>query len=118
MVAVGRGGRRSIDGKATPCGTSLMNWPRTHRFQAFACAWKREGLVAGGLGKSMAAQSVEEELAELAALVREAEALGIDPWPPEKKERPWAKWALGSFMIVLMLSAVSKVLFRFVSIEG
>ena len=58
------------------------------------------------------------ELAELAALVREAEALGIDPWPPEKKERPWAKWALGSFMIVLMLSAVSKVLFRFVSIEG
>ena len=95
-----------------------MNWPRTHRFQAFACAWKREGLVAGGLGKFMAAQSVEEELAELAALVREAEALGIDPWPPEKKERPWAKWALGSFMIVLMLSAVSKVLFRFVSIEG
>ena len=66
----------------------------------------------------MAAQSVEEELAELAALVREAEELGIDPWPPEKKERSCAKWAFGSFMIVLMLSAVSKVLFRFVSIEG
>ena len=32
----------------------------------------------------MAAQSMEEELQELAALVREAEALGIDPWPPEK----------------------------------
>jgi|TARA_X000001036_G_scaffold439076_1_gene488805 hypothetical protein len=64
----------------------------------------------------MAAQSVEEELEELAALVREAEALGIDPWPAEKPDRPWARWALGSFMIVLMLSAVSKVLFRFVTI--
>jgi len=64
----------------------------------------------------MAAQSMEEELQELAALVREAEALGIDPWPPEKTERPWARWALGSFMIVLMLSGLSKVLFRFVSI--
>ncbi len=64
----------------------------------------------------MAAQSMEEELQELAALVRKAEALGIDPWPPEKTERPWARWALGSFMIVLMLSAVSKVLFRFVTV--
>ena len=35
----------------------------------------------------MAAQSVEEELQELAALVREAEELGIDPWPPEKPEQ-------------------------------
>ena len=64
----------------------------------------------------MVAQSVEEELAELAVLVEEAERLGFDPWPPQKPERPWAKWALGSFMIVLMLSAVSKVLFRFVTI--
>ena len=64
----------------------------------------------------MAAQSMEEELHELAALVREAEALGIDPWPPEKTERPCARWALGSFMIVLMLSAVSKVLFLFVTV--
>jgi hypothetical protein len=61
----------------------------------------------------MAAQSVEEELQELAALVREAERLGIDPWPPDKPERPWGRWAIGSFMIILMLSAVSKVLFRF-----
>ena len=58
----------------------------------------------------------KEELAELAALVEEAERLGFDPWPPEKPDRPWAKWALGSFMIIMMLSAVSKVLFRFVSI--
>ncbi|DAC22575.1 MAG TPA: hypothetical protein D7H93_04005 [Candidatus Poseidoniales archaeon] len=94
-----------------------MIWARTPRLQGFAYSWKREGLVAACIGKPMAAQSVEEELAELAELVREAERLGIDPWPPEKKERPWAKWALGSFMIILMLSAVSKVLFRFVSIE-
>lgn len=47
----------------------------------------------------MVAQSLEEELAELAALVDEAERLGFDPWPPEKPDRPWAKWALGSFMI-------------------
>tara|TARA_B100000287_G_scaffold415616_1_gene449415 strand:- start:479 stop:700 length:222 start_codon:yes stop_codon:yes gene_type:complete len=65
---------------------------------------------------TMPAQSVEEELAELAALVEEAERLGFDPWPPEKPDRPWARWALGSFLIIMMLSAVSKVLFRFVSI--
>ena len=65
------------------------------------------------LDSIMAAQSVEEHLAELAAIVDEAERLGIDPWPADKPERPWAKWALGSFKIVLMLSAVSKVLFRF-----
>ena len=65
---------------------------------------------------SMPAQSVEEELAELAALVEEAERLGFDPRPPAKPERPWARWAIGSFMIILMVSAVSKVMFRFVSI--
>ena len=68
------------------------------------------------VASDMVAQTLEEELAELAALVDEAERLGFDPWPPEKPDRPWAKWALGSFMIILMLSAVSKVLFRFVSI--
>jgi hypothetical protein len=36
----------------------------------------------------MAAQSMEEELQKLAALVREAERLGIDPWPPDKPKRP------------------------------
>ena len=117
MVAVGRGGRRCNEASVTPSGTSLMIRARTPGLQGFAYSRKREGLVSGCGGKSMAAQSVEEELAELAELVREAERLGIDPWPPEKKERPWARWALGSFMIILMLSAVSKVLFRFVSIE-
>ncbi len=116
MVAVGRGGRRVGVGSATPCGTSLMASPRTHRLQVFVSVWKREGHVSGRLGNHMAAQSVEEHLAELAELVNEAERLGFDPWPPDKQERPWARWALASFMIVLMLSAVSKVLFRFVKL--
>ena len=76
MVAVGRGGQRSNEASLTPSGTSLMIWARTPRLQGFAYSWKREGLVAVCIGKSMAAQSVEEELAELAELVREAERLG------------------------------------------
>ena len=54
----------------------------------------------------MFASSVEEELEQLAALVAEAEALGIDPWPERKPPRPWAKYALASFMIIMMLSWV------------
>ena len=116
MVAVGRGARRSMEGMATPWGTSLMAWARTLRLQGFVCGLKREGHVSRAVGGIMAAQSVEEHLAELAEIVNEAERLGIDPWPADKPERPWAKWALGSFMIILMLSAVSKVLFRFVTV--
>ena len=73
----------------------------------------RECLVGPLSTTCMAAQSVEEELQELAALVREAEALGIDPWPERKPPRPWAKYALASFMIIMMLSWVSKGLYRF-----
>lgn len=116
MVAVGLGGLRSMFGKATPFGTSLMVTRRTLGLQAFVWLEKREGHVSWLAGLSMAAQSVEEHLQELAAIVDEAERLGIDPWPPDKPERPWARWALGSFMIVLMLSAVSKVFFRFAEI--
>ena len=61
----------------------------------------------------MVASSVEEELEQLAALVAEAEALGIDPWPERKPPRPWAKYALASFTIIMMLSWVSKGLYRF-----
>ena len=61
----------------------------------------------------MVASSVDEELGQLAALVAEAEALGIDPWPERKPPRPWAKYALASFMIIMMLSWVSKGLYRF-----
>ena len=59
--------------------------------------------------------SVEEHLAEMADLIEQAEAMGIDLWPETKPARPWAKYALASFMIIMMLSAVSKVLFRFVT---
>ena len=45
----------------------------------------------------MKANSVEEELEHLAMLVKEAEELGIDPWPEKKPPRPWAKFALASF---------------------
>ena len=63
----------------------------------------------------MSHSSVEEHLAEMAELIEQAEAMGIDLWPETKPSRPWAKYALASFMIIMMLSAVSKVLFRFVT---
>ena len=61
----------------------------------------------------MKANSVEEELEHLAMLVKEAEELGIDPWPEKKPPRPWAKFALASFMIIMMLSWVSRWMYRF-----
>jgi hypothetical protein len=64
----------------------------------------------------MKANSVEEELEYLAKLVEEAEALGIDPWPEKKPPRPWAKSALASFMIIMMLSWVSRWMYRFVEV--
>ena len=64
----------------------------------------------------MAHDSVEEHLAELAELVAQAEAMGVDLWPETKPARPWAKYALASFMIIMMLSWVSKVLFRFATV--
>jgi hypothetical protein len=60
------------------------------------------------------ANSVEEHLQQLAVLHQEAEDLGIDLWGEPKPVRPWAKYALASFMIIMMLSWVSKLLFRFV----
>ena len=63
----------------------------------------------------MVHSSVEEHLAEMADLIEQAEAMGIDLWPETKPARPWAKYALASFMIIMMLSAVLKVLFRFVT---
>ena len=64
------------------------------------------------LRNGMKANSVEEELEHLAKLVEEAEALGIDPWPERKQPKPWAKYALASFMILMMLSWVSKWMYR------
>lgn len=62
------------------------------------------------------ADSIEEELALLARVVDEAEKMGIDPWPETKPPRPWAKYAIASFMVIMMLSWVSKILFRFVTV--
>ncbi|MCS5533618.1 MAG: hypothetical protein NZ736_05115 [Candidatus Poseidoniaceae archaeon] len=62
------------------------------------------------------AESIEEELALLARVVDEAEKMGIDPWPETKPPRPWARYAIASFMIIMMLSWVSKILFRFVTV--
>ena len=64
----------------------------------------------------MAHESVEDHLAEMAALIAQAEALGIDLWPETKPVRPWAKYALASFMIIMMLSWVSKGLARFATV--
>ena len=67
-------------------------------------------------GWTMKANSVEEELEHLAKLVEEAEALGIDPWPERKPPKPWAKFALASFMIIMMLSWVSRWMYRFAEV--
>ena len=62
------------------------------------------------------ADTIEEELALLARVVDEAEKMGIDPWPKSKPQRPWAKYAIASFMVIMMLSWVSKILFRFITV--
>tara|TARA_B100001113_G_scaffold326808_1_gene299975 strand:+ start:3893 stop:4090 length:198 start_codon:yes stop_codon:yes gene_type:complete len=53
-------------------------------------------------------ETIEEEL----ALFAEAIEAGIDPFPEPRKETPWAKYATAWFMIVLMISFVSKALNR------
>ena len=70
----------------------------------------------GVSGRPMKASSVEEELEHLAKLVEEAESLGIDPWPQRKPPKPWAKYALASFMILMMISWVSKWMYRFAEV--
>tara|TARA_B110001454_G_scaffold102971_1_gene97089 strand:+ start:131 stop:346 length:216 start_codon:yes stop_codon:yes gene_type:complete len=71
--------------------------------------------VAVVLGLIMA-ETIEEELALLARVVDEAEKMGLDPWPETKPPRPWARYAIASFMVIMMLSWVSKILFRFVTV--
>ena len=61
----------------------------------------------------MTHDSVEEHLAELAELVAQAEAMGVDLWPEPKPARPWAKYALASFMIIMIISWVSRAMVRF-----
>jgi len=54
--------------------------------------------------------SIEDDLAELAAAIE----MGIDPFPPPREKRNWGKIALASFMIIMLISWVSKALMRFV----
>ena len=53
--------------------------------------------------------SIEEDLEMLATSLD----MGIDPFPPPKRPRPWGKYALATFMTIMMLSWVSKILMRF-----
>ncbi len=53
--------------------------------------------------------SIEEDLEMLATSLE----MGIDPFPPPKKPKPWGKYALATFMTIMMLSWVSKILMRF-----
>jgi hypothetical protein len=53
-------------------------------------------------------QTIEEELAIIAAALD----AGIDPFPPIKESKPLAKIALGWFMIIIMITWVSDILYR------
>ena len=53
-------------------------------------------------------ETIEEEL-EIIAAALEA---GIDPFPPKKESRPLGRIALGWFMIIIMVSWVSEILYR------
>jgi hypothetical protein len=53
-------------------------------------------------------ETIEEEL----AIIAEAIEAGIDPFPPEKEPSKWAKLALGWFMIIIMVTWVSDILYR------
>ena len=53
--------------------------------------------------------TIEEDLEMLATSLD----MGLDPFPPPKKKRPWAKYAIASFLSIMMISWVSKFLMRF-----
>ncbi|MDP6562829.1 MAG: hypothetical protein VX402_01330 [Candidatus Thermoplasmatota archaeon] len=53
-------------------------------------------------------ETIEEEL----AIIAEAIDAGIDPFPPKKEPSGWAKAALGWFMVIIMVSWVSQLLYR------
>tara|TARA_B110000444_G_scaffold145604_1_gene136157 strand:+ start:5956 stop:6126 length:171 start_codon:yes stop_codon:yes gene_type:complete len=54
--------------------------------------------------------TIEEDLEMLATSLD----MGIDPFPPPREKRPWARYAIASFMTIMLLSWVSKYLMRFV----
>ena len=53
-------------------------------------------------------ETIEEEL----AIIAEAIEAGIDPFPPKKEQSRWARVALGWFMVIIMVSWVSQLLYR------
>jgi hypothetical protein len=53
-------------------------------------------------------ETIEEEL----EIIAEAIDAGINPFPPKKEPSVWAKAALGWFMIIIMVSWVSQLLYR------
>ena len=53
-------------------------------------------------------ETIEEEL----EIIAEAIEAGIDPFPPVKEPSRWVKAALGWFMIIIMVSWVSQLLYR------
>ena len=53
-------------------------------------------------------QTIEEELAIIAAALD----AGIYPFPPRNESKPLAKIALGWFMIIIMITWVSDILYR------
>tara|TARA_B100000945_G_scaffold85247_1_gene66120 strand:+ start:724 stop:906 length:183 start_codon:yes stop_codon:yes gene_type:complete len=55
-------------------------------------------------------QTIEEEL----QIISQALEAGIDPFPPKKTSSKWIRTSLGWFMIVMMVSWVSQLLFQYV----
>ena len=53
-------------------------------------------------------ETIEEEL----EIIAEAIEAGIDPFPPKKEPNRWVKPALGWFMVIIMVSWVSQLLYR------
>ena len=53
-------------------------------------------------------EAIEGELNSSA----EAIEAGIDPFPPKKAPNRWVKPALGCFMVIIMVSWVSQLLYR------
>ena len=53
-------------------------------------------------------ETIEEEL----AIIAEAIEAGIDPFPPKKEESVWDRSSLGWFMIIIIFSWVSQILYR------
>ncbi len=55
-------------------------------------------------------ESIEEEL----EIISQALHAGIDPFPPKKAPSGLAKAALGWFMIIMMVSWASQLLYRYI----